>query len=263
MPCWVRKWNLTQVRSFAALMKLKVWLPKPCMWRKLVGMPRSLMTIVTWCSASGSSVQKSQLLSALRMLVRGSRLMAWLRSGKCSGIAEEEHRRVVADEVPVAFFGVELQREAANVALGVGGAALAGHGREAGEHRRLLADLREDLGLGVAGDVVRDGECAVCAGALGVHAPLGNHLAVEVGELFEQPDVLQQRRPARPGGLNVEIVGDRRTRCMRQRRTLGIIAHFVLLLRLDGGVEGWLWLRAGWARPVICAAWRAREKWTR
>jgi hypothetical protein len=61
--------------------------------------------------------------------------------GKTQGIAEEEHRRVVADDVPVAFFGVELQRKPANVALGIGGAALAGHGREAGKHRRLLADL--------------------------------------------------------------------------------------------------------------------------
>ena len=61
--------------------------------------------------------------------------------GKTQGIAEEEHRRVVADDIPVAFFGVELQRKAANVALGIGGAALASHGREAGEHRRLLADL--------------------------------------------------------------------------------------------------------------------------
>jgi hypothetical protein len=43
------------------------------------------MVMVTWWNASGSSVQKSQLLSALRSPVRGSRLIAWLRSGKRSG----------------------------------------------------------------------------------------------------------------------------------------------------------------------------------
>ena len=48
-------------------------------------MPRSLMVMVIWCSASGSEVQKSQLLRALRRLVRGSRLTAWLRSGNLSG----------------------------------------------------------------------------------------------------------------------------------------------------------------------------------
>ena len=48
-------------------------------------MPRSLIVMVTWWSASGSEVQKSQLLRALRRLVRGSRLTAWLRSGNFNG----------------------------------------------------------------------------------------------------------------------------------------------------------------------------------
>ena len=104
---------------------------------------------MTWCSASGSSVQKSQLFCALRRPVRGSRLTAWLRSGNLQRVAHEEHRRVVADEVPVAFLGVELDGEAADVALGVGRAALAGHRREAHEHFGLLADLREELRLRV------------------------------------------------------------------------------------------------------------------
>ena len=85
MPCCVFQVNFTQERSPAALMKLKVWLPKPCMCRWLAGMPRSLITIVTWCRASGSEVQKSQLFSALRSPVHGSRLTAWLRSGNLSG----------------------------------------------------------------------------------------------------------------------------------------------------------------------------------
>ena len=129
--------------------------------------------------------------------------------GEAQRIAEEEHRRVVADDVPVAFLGVELERSAADVALGVGGAALAGDGREAGEHRRLLADLGKDLRLGKARDVVRHREGAVGAPALCMHAALGDHLAVEMRQLLEQPDVLQQRRAARAGGHDVGVVGDR------------------------------------------------------
>jgi hypothetical protein len=34
----------------------------------------------------------------------------------------------------------------------------------------------------------------VRAGALGVHAALRDDLPVEVGELFEQPEILQQRK---------------------------------------------------------------------
>ena len=128
--------------------------------------------------------------------------------GELERIAHEEHRRVVADQVPVAFLGVELQREAANVALRIGRTALAGDGGEAGEHFGLLADLRKDLRPSVFRDVVGHGKGAVGAGALGVHAPLGDHLAVEVGELLQVPDILQQLRPARAGGHDVLVVGN-------------------------------------------------------
>jgi hypothetical protein len=59
--------------------------------------------------------------------------------GEAQGIAEKEHRRVVADNVPIAFLGVELDRETANVPLGIGRAALARHGGKAHEEVGLLA----------------------------------------------------------------------------------------------------------------------------
>ena len=44
-------------------------------------------------------------------------------------VADEEHRRVVAEKVPIAFSGVELERETAHVALGVrGGVRLTARG---------------------------------------------------------------------------------------------------------------------------------------
>ncbi|MCY1199042.1 hypothetical protein D9M72_104360 [compost metagenome] len=47
--------------------------------------------------------------------------------GELERIAEEEHWRVVAHQVPVAFFRVELDRKAADVPLGIGRTTLAGH----------------------------------------------------------------------------------------------------------------------------------------
>src|SRR3546814_11119174 len=91
----------------------------------------------------------------------------------------EEVWRVVADDVPVAFLGVELQGEAADVTLGISRSALAGDGRKAGEQGSLLAHLGEDLRLGVAGDFVRDGEGAVGSPAFGMHAALGDNFAIE------------------------------------------------------------------------------------
>jgi hypothetical protein len=68
--------------------------------------------------------------------------------GELDGVLDEEHRDVVADEIPVALLGVELDREAAHVAGRVDAARAAGHGGEAGEDRRLLAGPLEDVGLG-------------------------------------------------------------------------------------------------------------------
>ncbi len=56
-------------------------------------------------------------------------------------VAHEEYRRIVADHVPVALFAIEAQRKATDVALGVGGAALAGDRREAQERFSLFALL--------------------------------------------------------------------------------------------------------------------------
>ena len=67
--------------------------------------------------------------------------------GELERIAQEEHRRVVADQIPVAFFGVELHGEAADIALGIGRAALAGDGREAREHSVFLPTSEKILAL--------------------------------------------------------------------------------------------------------------------
>ena len=80
--------------------------------------------------------------------------------GKLERITQKEDRRVVSDQVPVAFLGIELDGKAADVALGICCAALARNGREADEEGRLLADFLKDFRLGVAADVVRYSEGA-------------------------------------------------------------------------------------------------------
>src|SRR5476651_668715 len=53
---------------------LKVWLLKPSMWRKPCGVPRSENRMVTWCSDSGESDQKSHIMVGDFRLVCGSLL---------------------------------------------------------------------------------------------------------------------------------------------------------------------------------------------
>jgi hypothetical protein len=68
----------------------KVWLPKRCMWRKLFGMPRSDIVIVTWCSDSGTNVQKSQLL-ALPQPMKLSRWCDCAFKGKRSTVVHTDY----------------------------------------------------------------------------------------------------------------------------------------------------------------------------
>jgi hypothetical protein len=114
-------------------------------------------------------------------------------------IAQEEDRRVVADHVPVAFLGIEFDGEAADVAFGVGRAALTGDGGEAGEHVGLLAHLGQELGAGVLRDVVGHREGAERARPFRMHPPLWNHLAVEMRQLLQKPHILHQQGAAGSG----------------------------------------------------------------
>ena len=67
--------------------------------------------------------------------------------GELDAVLDEEHRHVVADQVEVALVGVELHREAAGVAHGVGRPARAEHGREPDEHVGAAALLGQEAAL--------------------------------------------------------------------------------------------------------------------
>ena len=117
-------------------------------------------------------------------------------------VADEEDAEVVADEVPVAVLGVELDREAARVADRLGGVAPAGHGGEAQRDVGALARLLEELGAGELGDrlvadLARGLEVAERGRAARVDDALRDALAVEVAHLLEEVVVLERRRTAR------------------------------------------------------------------
>ena len=169
------------------------------------------MTMVTWWSASGSDDPEVPVVFGAPHVGAGVPFHGVVEVGELERIAQEEDRRVVAHQIPVALLGIEFHGEAPDVPLGIGGAALAGDGGKAQEAVGLLADLGEDLGLGVLGDVMGDGKGAVGAGTLGVHSPFGNHLPIEVGEFLQEPYILEKSRSTRSGGHGVLIVNDRRT----------------------------------------------------
>lgn len=134
-------------------------------------------------------------------------------------VADEEDRRVVADQIPDSVLGVELDGESARVADGVGRAALTPDGREANGDRGALSDLAEHLRSGVLLDVrVGHLEVAEGAGSLGVHHALWDALAVEVGNLVQELDILQEERASLANRLSRIFDIDRSAgRCCQDR----------------------------------------------
>ena len=109
-------------------------------------------------------------------------------------VADEEDRRVVADEVVVALLGVELDREAARVALRCRRLPSSPATVENRISRSVLVPFwnRPALVNWLTSSVIS--KDAVGAAALGVHDALGHALAVELRHLLDQVVVLQQKR---------------------------------------------------------------------
>src|ERR1019366_5964293 len=63
--------------------------------------------------------------------------------GEFDGILDEENRDVVADQVPIAFLSVKLNRKSAHVTRGIYRTSAAGTGGYAGKQRCLHTDFGE------------------------------------------------------------------------------------------------------------------------
>ncbi|MNN24768.1 hypothetical protein D3C81_1382100 [compost metagenome] len=157
-------------------------------------------------------------------------------------ITDEEHRRVVADDVPVAFFGVELQRKTTWITLGISRTALATDRGEPEKCWCLLADGVEQLRAGVLSDITSYGERAVSTRTLGVHTTLRDVFTVEVSKLLDQVKVVEQQRASRACRTGILVIGDRSATGGGKRFILAhAISSFVSLKlpanRLKGSID--------------------------
>ncbi|MNF54933.1 hypothetical protein D3C84_363770 [compost metagenome] len=128
---------------------------------------------------------------------------------KLQWITNEEHGGIVANDVPVAFLGVELQGEPARITLGIGRTTLATHGGKPQESRGLLANCLKQLRAGVLSDIACHGERTVGTRAFGVYTALRDVFTVEVGKLLDQVKVVEQQRATRAGGTGILVIGNR------------------------------------------------------
>jgi hypothetical protein len=128
---------------------------------------------------------------------------------KLDGVLDEEHRNVVADDVPVAFLGIELDGKAAHVARQVRRALAAGNRGEPHEGRRFLAGALEQIGAGVFRLRLVVFEEAMCAVAAGVDDALRDPLMVEMENLLPEMKILDQGRTARTDLERILVIRDR------------------------------------------------------
>ena len=164
------------------------------------GMARSDITHMIMCMLSGVRLMKSQKLSWAdwacgKPLIR-FRLHRMDEVREPDGVLDEEDRDVVADDVPVAFLGIELDGKAAHVAGEV-------------ERPLLPATVEKRTKAGVFsparwkmsarcvfGERVVGLEIAMRAIAPRMNNALGNALVIEVEDLLAEMKVLDQAWPA-------------------------------------------------------------------
>ena len=230
MPCWVLEVELDPEALVVGVDEAEgVASRSRACGGSVAGMPRSLMTMVTWCSASGSERPEVPVVLGAAQVGARVALDGVVQVGELQRVAEEEHRRVVADQVPVAFLGVELHAKP-RMSRSASAAPRSPATVEKRANSSVFLPTSEKIfARGVPGDVVRDGEGAVRAGALGVHAALGDHLAVEVRQLSRGT-----RRPAAAPGRaarrsDVLIVRHRRSGSMCQRWSFGSLVIGIVL----------------------------------
>src|ERR1035437_4206814 len=96
--------------------------------------------------------------------------------GEFDGVLDEEHRDVVANQVPVAFLSIEFDGKSAHVAWGIDRTRAARDSRYTRKHGCLVADFGEDPGGGVLLQRGGQFEEAMRAGRSRVDDTLGNAL---------------------------------------------------------------------------------------
>ncbi len=123
-------------------------------------------------------------------------------------ILNEKHRDVVADKVPVAVLGIELDRKSADIARRIVRTCTARDGREPHEYGARRAGFLQDARLGQFGDRVGAFEHPVRARSARVNDPLRDALVVEMEDLLTQDEVFEQRWTARTSLETVLVVGN-------------------------------------------------------
>ena len=127
-----------------------------------------------------------------------------------NAVAEEKHRGVVTHNVVIALRGVKLQGKTTHIAPRVRGALLTSNSGETQQQRGDGAGLEQGR-AGVSGHILGDDQLAESTGTFRVHHTLRDALAVKVGKLFNQVNIVQRYSALLALGNGVILAGGGRT----------------------------------------------------
>ena len=177
------------------------------------GIARSDMIHMIMCMLSGVSEMKSQNVIVRRLRLRKSAVGFGLDGvddiGKLDGVLNEEHRDVVADEVPVTLFGIDLDGKAANVARQDRKNPCC---RRRSKNERMLRSSRPLSGKGRRASRPKAIWSARSSHArrIRAHAPRARECARDRNERsFRENEIFQKRRTAAPGLQRILVVRNR------------------------------------------------------
>src|SRR5699024_177427 len=120
------------------------------------------------------------------------------------GIADEEDRGMVADQIEVSLGSIELQRETAEISPSILRTQLTCDRRETGQHFGFDTRL-EDCSLGVLLDVFGDREGTKRTGAFSVRASFGYIHTVEVLQCLNQVMIVQDNWAVLANGQRIAV----------------------------------------------------------
>ena len=129
----------------------------------------------------------------LRHLVVGLRLACVDDIRELQSVLDEEHRNVVANNVPVAFIGVELERKPTYIADSVGTTTATKDCREALEQRCAARGVCQDASRGVCFQALMHLERAKCASTPCVDNALRDTFVIEAVDLLAGSVVLEKQ----------------------------------------------------------------------
>jgi hypothetical protein len=120
------------------------------------------------------------------------RLAGMNKIRKLHAVLDEKHRYVVSNDVPIAFFGVELDGEASDISNCVGRSSRAEDGTEAEEDGSLSGCVGEDSGRRVLLQALVHLKGSESSGATSVNDSLRDSLMVEAVDLLAGGVVLEE-----------------------------------------------------------------------